>query len=391
MSTLDELASAADTIAQDLLDPATSQTTGPPGSLANGAAGIALLHAERAEDCDWAPAHAWLTRAVESGVDSGDAAALFHGAPAVAFVAHGATGLGGYQRALTVLDAAVTDITHQRLGAAHARLDRGERPAAAEFDLLRGLTGLGAHHLRRHPDHRVTTDVLEYLVRLTHPLDGRPGWWTDHGPNGQPPERYPGGHGNFGMAHGVCGPLALLALAARAGVVVAGQYDAIHRICSWLDRWRQDGETGHHWPETIGAREHDTGRQHRAGPHRPSWCYGTPGLARAQQLAALATGDSARKRLAETALLDCLGDPAQQAQITEPGLCHGVAGLLHTTWRTAADADSPELTRALAVRLSTVPSTLLTRQSVPELLDGGPGVALALRSRTGWDRCLLVG
>ncbi|MGH8910153.1 MAG: lanthionine synthetase LanC family protein [Egibacteraceae bacterium] len=44
------------------------------------------------------------------------------------------------------------------------------------------------------------------------------------------------------------------------------------------------------------------------GPQRPSWCYGTPGLTRAQQLAALALGDRQRQRQAENALAGCITD-----------------------------------------------------------------------------------
>ncbi|MGW1807070.1 lanthionine synthetase LanC family protein [Streptomyces sp. NPDC002078] len=54
----------------------------------------------------------------------------------------------------------------------------------------------------------------------------------------RPSPRWPGGHGNFGLAHGIAGPLALLAMALRHGHAVPGQTQAIIRICDWLDRWR---------------------------------------------------------------------------------------------------------------------------------------------------------
>ncbi|MGM1058382.1 hypothetical protein [Saccharothrix sp. Mg75] len=37
----------------------------------------------------------------------------------------------------------------------------------AEYDLICGLSGLGAYHLHRHPQHEITAEVLSYLVRLT--------------------------------------------------------------------------------------------------------------------------------------------------------------------------------------------------------------------------------
>ncbi|MFF4642871.1 hypothetical protein [Streptomyces sp. NPDC001389] len=64
-------------------------------------------------------------------------------------------------------------------------------------------------------------DLRAALLRL-------PGWWCAHDPH-----RFytPGGHGNFGMAHGIAGPLALLAQAPKRGVAVDGQREAIASPC----------------------------------------------------------------------------------------------------------------------------------------------------------------
>ena len=51
-----------------------------------------------------------------------------------------------YGRALTQLDTSTTAVTRSRLDEAHARIDRGDRPLMAEFDLIRGLTGFGVYH-----------------------------------------------------------------------------------------------------------------------------------------------------------------------------------------------------------------------------------------------------
>ncbi|MGH3899733.1 MAG: lanthionine synthetase LanC family protein [Pseudonocardiaceae bacterium] len=208
------LAAATD-IAERLTAPfilsASRNTHRPtPQSLANGAAGVALLHIERARagQGDWTTAHAWLSAAAGGALSAGSNASLYFGVPALAFVTHAAAEhTGKYQRAQANLHTATTALTRTHLDQAHARIDRGDRPALAEFDLIRGLTGLGAYHLRYDPHHEVTAAVLSYLVRLTEPLpghtDGLPGWWTDLDPTGQATPDYPEGHGNFGMAHGI--------------------------------------------------------------------------------------------------------------------------------------------------------------------------------------------
>lgn len=395
---------AASAIAERYNDPATapivSKHRATSQSLANGAAGTALLHIERARTGpgDWNRAHAWLSATASDDISAGDNACLYFGAPALAFLTHRAAEYTGrYQQAFDRLHDATLALTRTRLRCAHARIDRADRPRLAEFDLIRGLTGLGAYHLHVDPHHEMTSAVLSYLVRLTQPLlrnsDGLPGWWTYHGPTGQP---MVGGHGNFGVAHGIAGPLALLALAMRRGITVSGQADAIQRICIWLDAWQQDHHSGPWWPRIVSLDEVRTYRPGQSRPSQPSWCYGTPGLARAQQLAGIATGDPDRQTTAEGALLGCLTDRTQRDQLTEPGLCHGTAGLLHTTRCMATDASTP----CIADHLSDL-STRLLAQLPPEtqdstLLEGETGAALALhtttvkRSVTSWDSCLLL-
>ncbi|WP_214104859.1 lanthionine synthetase C family protein [Acrocarpospora catenulata] len=375
-----------------------SDPDGHPQSLSRGAAGVALLHIERAAAGlgDWTTAHSWLTIAASGLITASPQANLLFGAPALAYVLHGAAAPGRYERALAKLDAQITGLTRQRLNQANNRIDRGERPSLAELDLFKGLTGLGAHLLRRHPGSEVLAEVLAYLVRLTRPLgrDDLPGWWTHEAPSGRRANRATGGHGNLSMAHGISGPLALLSLATVRGIVVDGQTDAIRRICDWTDTWRQAHPAGSWWPEVVTLEEAMTGQTRQPAPARPSWCYGTPGHARAQQLAGIALGDIDRRRHAEHALQGCLADPRQLDRITGPGLCHGWAGLLHTSRRIAATADTAALTDSvnnLTGRFPDLPSNL-----EPGFLSGAAGLALTLTSVateqpiTSWDACLLL-
>jgi hypothetical protein len=101
----------------------------------------------------------------------------------------------------------VTDLAHRRVRTAHARIDRGTAPPFAEYDLLHGLTGIGAYLLRSDPGSNALEAVLTYLVRLTQPLlvYGRtvPGWWCAHDPHVHQSPTFPAGHANFGIAHGI--------------------------------------------------------------------------------------------------------------------------------------------------------------------------------------------
>ncbi|WP_061451809.1 lanthionine synthetase LanC family protein, partial [Streptomyces scabiei] len=261
----------------------------------------------------------------------------------------------------------------------------GALPHLAEWDLIRGMAGLAALLLSRRPIAPRLPDVLACLVALAHPVrsDGRilPGWWSPVGPDGKD---MAGGHGNNGMAHGIAGPLAVLSLALRAGVSVPCQEEAVGTFAIWLDR-----HADRYWSTTTHL---DADQPPAAEPARQSWCYGQPGIARAQQLAALALGDPVRRQAAEDTVEAILTDPLRLARITDSTLCHGWAGLLTLTRAVAADSTSPErfapiiqdLHRRLAADWEHLPK--------PGFMEGRAGAQLALKATddTGWTRVLLL-
>ncbi|MFE4176944.1 lanthionine synthetase C family protein [Streptomyces sp. NPDC056909] len=385
--------SAANHLAHALADPHTVWPGGRPEggrawpqSLAGGASGIALLHIERVRTGhgDWDTAHTWLATALHGDISAAANANLYFGAPALAFITYGAASASSrYLRVLERLDAATITVTRKRLATAHQRITGAERPPMEEFDLIQGLSGLGAYHLSRQPHHEITRDVLAYLVRLTEPLPdpaGLPPWWMNVAPTGAPHADYPGGHGNFGLAHGIGSTLSVLSKALLDGLPVPGMADAVERICAWTDHWRQGQETAPWWPGYISMQQATDNHVHSGLRPRPSWCYGISGTARAQQLAGLALGDAARVRVAENAMLATLRDPLQLAKLPEIGLCHGLAGLLHAAWRMATETGNTEITAELPRLTSRLIAALDRNDHEPELLDGAAGAALALHT-----------
>lgn len=166
--------------------------------LSEGALGMALLHIERG---DLSTARRHLAQAVAHGVSAGGNASLFHGAPALEFV------LARAGHASRGVREVVDRVVDARLAAARRRQQSGALPNLAEWDLIRGLTGLGALLLTRGAPSARLTDVLAYLVSLSRPVHiaggELPGWWSAVVPDG---EEMAAGHGNNGMAHGIAGP-----------------------------------------------------------------------------------------------------------------------------------------------------------------------------------------
>lgn len=369
-------------------------------SLDTGGVGPALLAIEQALNGTgtWQAAHRLVTQATSGPIDAGRHAGLYYGAPAILFTLNAATteGRDRYAAARQHLTLHVRRLVRERLTDADNRRRHGQAAAFSEYDLFYGLTGLGALLLRDLPDSDELADLLTYVTRLTEPrtddAQQLPGWWVDHDPDPTLPT--PGGHANLGMAHGAAGLLALLALALRDGCHVDRQAEAIERLCAWFDRWQQHSTHGSWWPQWLTRDDLRTGSPAQDGPGRPSWCYGTPGIARALQLAAIATKQPHRQAAAETALAASLTSTPLD-QLAEPGICHGVAGLHATTYRASQDALTSDIAAqlpALAQRLRRVPSPGHTG-----FLTGGSGCLLASETartnappRTRWDACLLI-
>lgn len=386
-----------------------------PQSLAHGAVGVALLHIERAHSGvgSWRRAHNWLDWVAREPAVAGTDCHPFYGAPALAYALDMAAGrTRRYASALSVLDKHLQIIIQERLDHAHQRMAQGrDLPALAEFDAIRGMAGFGALLQRRgiHPE--LLEDVLTYLVRLTEPvtIDGEvlPGWWSHQAPSGKVTSAFSEGHANNGVAHGISGPLAVLARTARCGITVDGQDEAIRRICTWLDKWRQDAPSGPWWPYWV-TRDQLHAERAGLGPSRPSWCYGTAGVARVQQITGQALGDPVRQQAAEDALIKAMTDPQQLEAITDASLCHGFAGLAHIIQIAATESLAPDMTDCLPALLKPFtdvdPDEIVGRLLTPAagtadigLLEGAAGIALALHgiaigvpAASGWNICFLI-
>ncbi|WP_329570145.1 lanthionine synthetase C family protein [Kitasatospora sp. NBC_01266] len=416
---LRERAAAAVARTAELLADPTRPTVRPAAgaaALGSGAAGTALLFAELAhtEPLHRQAAHAWLTEAAaHAKADRTARPGLYQGAPALSFAMHRvALGTDDHRVARDRLGGQLGLLAERLAAAELGRAELGEECADLEaYDLFSGLAGLGAHLLDRHEagESVPLEPVLTALVALTRPLTrhGLPGWWVAQDVRGYVPTAPRAGHASLGLAHGAPGPLALLALAWRAGVQVPGQGDAIARLADWLLVRRWEDAAGPWWPEYVEL----DGPLAVHAP-RPAWCHGTPGIARALHLAGLALGCARWRTTAISALRAALTRPGPRGRLTDAGLCHGWAGLLQTTWRMAQESGSPELADQvprLAERLlelhdpeepfGFIPAARCgARTDDPAgFLTGGVGAALALHTvatgvapATGWDRALLL-
>ena len=342
-----------------------------PSDVHRGNAGVALafgrLH--RADpDGGWdRVAHPFIARAASHLHP--DQLGLFDGLAGTAFVLR-FLGQGGrrYVEATASVETLLLTRTRHLLDSLPdaARLVR-------EYDLTSGLAGIGGVLLAIPAARGLLVDLLDRLTR-----------WTAAGFHaGFEPDQHTV---NLGLAHGIPGPLALFALASRAGVEC--EEWVAHELATRLVTGIVPTDYGPDLPLMLPSPTPE--------PSRIGWCYGNIGAARALQLAGDAFGQPAWTATALALLRSGLArvdDPV--SRIEDAALCHGTAGLLHVVGLISADAGNPPdlvaAHAALANRLLAEPVP-----DAPGLLVGATGVALALLSAAGpiegtdWDRTLLV-
>jgi hypothetical protein len=378
-----------------------------PVSLASGATGLALMCtvlAERCPDEGWDLAgHRMLGAAAAELPAGGGPIGLYEGLSGLAAVASLAGAAGRYRTLRTALDRLLLPALR-----ATAATPPPADPPPAWYDLIGGLTGQAAYlSLRERADtgsgpalRAVLTALLDLLPDAGPPLPvpaaAVPDWQRVIAPHG---------YVDCGLAHGVAGPLALLAVLAGRPGLGSGLGDrtlaALDRLAGWLAAATVEGPQ---WPRVALLDETGTGTT--AGPpNRPGWCYGTPGVARAMWLAGRALGSAPYRGLGVDAMKAAL---RRADELASPTLCHGLAGLLLITLRFAADTGDPafvdaagELTGRLLAAYD--PGSLLGYLDVevrgagvdnPGLLCGASGVVLALLATESpiplLDRLMLV-
>ncbi|GHJ93439.1 hypothetical protein SNE510_29580 [Streptomyces sp. NE5-10] len=399
-----------------------------PAQLLLGHTGIALLYSRLAStDAGWSrTAHAHLSAALpHTTTDTlGDLllSASLH-----------AREHGGYGTLLARAAPTHASAVRALIDPIERRLRRdGPGLAPAEYDLVNGLTRHGRSLMAGaelgHPDAlEVLHRILGVLTGMARPrqVHGRqvPGWWIEPDPAPAPQAgavSRPLGAFDVGIAHGICGPLALLALAHRAGHTVPRMGEAIRTMADWLMRRRLGGDEGTYWPGRVAFETETEGGRLASPPAapRPDWCYGTAGTARALHLAGRALDDRVLTEASAAAMRSVFQRPYTGDALPDATFCHGRAGLLLAAVRMAAEtgdatvwegadrlaldlADDFDPKTAFGYRYPLSSSRGGPAVDEPGLLQGAAGVALALLSyadarcgrppgRGDWDTVLLM-
>jgi hypothetical protein len=403
-------------------DAALKQTTFPqtiywePSGVAQGDAGIALmcsyLDACFPEEGWDKTGHEFLTWATRGAEATGARhTGLYSGLAGLAFSARSLSRDGSrYKKLLASLDYGISSQVLEPSSALSGR----HGVAVSEFDLIVGLSGVAAYLLQRRyepPMDVALQAILDSLVALTEETEGIPHWYTPYhllAGEGMA-EHYPEGNLNCGLAHGIPGPLAVMALGLEAGLPVEGLKEAVARTSQWLTRHQSRDRYGINWPTVVPYCEGGKVEQNQLDSSRAAWCYGAPGVARSLWLAGRALGDENLQQLAVQGMEAVYRRPIDERRIDSPTFCHGVAGLLQVTLRFAHDTGLPVFSQAASELTEQLLSLYDSDRTLgfcsiepcgnlvdqPGLLDGAPGVALVLLAASSniepaWDRLFLL-
>jgi lantibiotic biosynthesis protein len=358
-------------------------------------------------------------RAAESY--SGLGVGMFSGLSGVAFASLQLSRDGTrYQRFLLTLDEAICS----EATALAAGVRYNACVSMNDFDVISGLSGVGAYLLSRH-EQGVTsaalTDVIGALISLVTRGEVLPAWHTPAHLLFDDTARahYPDGNLNCGMAHGVPGVLAFLSLVRLSGLPSDHLDEAIVTAATWLSTHQLYDEWGVNWPSAVSLQAtevdgkpilvDDDLQNSSAEPSRAAWCYGSPGIARALWLAGCALQREDFKQLALDAMEAVFRRPIPERMIDSPTFCHGVAGLLAITIRFANETGS-ELFQKECHNLTAQVLSTFQRDSLlgfrnleyggvetdqPGFLEGASGIATVLLSAASgiepkWDRAFLL-
>lgn len=243
-----------------------------------------------------------------------------------------------------------------------------------DYDLVSGCAGevitlastLGPEEARSRCDYLVWLIQDASRWRCPHPLKR----------DSAPPVN------DLGMAHGLAGVLAALAVGAPREC----RYD--DAVASGLEYLCEQRDPSTGWPACVSAPG--------TAPSRPAWCYGTSGCAAAILSAAARLGASEPRAVALAALRNLAAQSLEEWRLSDHAICHGHSGAALIFAIASQESGDAELLDVSDMLVDVVldgfdrDSRLGYRAWRPEgfedcfnLLEGAAGIGLSLLTLAG--------
>jgi len=361
-----------------------SEITDP--SLADGLAGVALLHAYRARD----GAEDATDRAAEALLAALDVVA---GGAVDPWLFRGSAGIGWVLQHVSDLVEVDAEVLAGFDDMVLALVERDDWPF--DYELEQGLVGLGVYALERGDGPAgaaILARVMDHLEAIAERTPAGAAWrnstaWLTDSERAANPD----GHHNLGTPHGATGVVGFLAQAVARAPRRAAAEELLDAAIRWL-RSHDRPDRYPRYPRMI-ARE--------AVPKAvvDGWCYGEVGTAAMLFNAGVIAGRAGWRDAGIELAVHATGHSPEEVGapfVLGRGFCHGAAGRAHIFNRMGQAANDPSLREAARAWYRRTLGQSPGGEDGIGLQGGSVGVALALLAAVSpidpaWDRLFLVG
>lgn len=281
------------------------------------------------------------------------------------------------------------------------------------YDAISGISGTLYYLLdysESQEENRSLIRCAEYLLSLTQDREfcGKPVIGFHVPQENQIPdidrESFQDGSINFGLAHGMLGPLIALAKAHAKGFAVDGLKEGIERLYHLYETYQSKKGIVPYWPGKITVEEYRAGTSSAEHLHQKcSWCYGNIGILRGLQKVAAYMNWPAREQRYIAAMQSFFAQDIKDYNLISPSLCHGFSSLAAVQTCAYAGYRDPKLlwnlernvreiikgyrkSNAREVNLTDIQNKLVWVEGYLKdlsLLTGSVGIAITLLSLKG--------
>ncbi|GAA0117152.1 lanthionine synthetase C family protein [Clostridium senegalense] len=207
-----------------------------------------------------------------------------------------------------------------------------------EYDVVSGLSGALYYLLDfkwNVNEKKQLEKILEYLIGLTkyHKYKGqnvinfhitRENQFRE-----DEKEQFLDGNLNFGLSHGMMGPLITMAKAYNEGIKIDGLSDAIEELFNIYEQFKKNKGDIPIWPTQLSYEDYIKGDfDNDIRPIMPSWCYGNVTIAKGMRKTAKYMKWIEKEKAYKKDLINIINQPIEDYNFYSPILCHGYAGVL---------------------------------------------------------------
>lgn len=263
--------------------------------------------------------------------------ALFYGVSDFAFSILGLSIKSGeFKKFLKSLSELICNTVSEQL-----MLFEKEETLVHHYDVISGMTGIGRYLLLyieyfsdKDPclqEKNALKQILRYFVKLSADVDiddkkiigfyvANENLWPE-----KRRQQYVYGTLDFGIAHGMAGPLALMTYSAEKNIIIDGQVKAINKIIKIFNEHTAIKNDIIYWPMILPAEQYKQAEAADVGS-RMSWCYGSIGISCILYKVNKYLGADVTKYLQN--LKQIAKAPWQVYNLLSPIICHGFAGTM---------------------------------------------------------------